>query len=602
MSKLKNQRLSIDALIGSLVSRLRSYGFCLFVSLSLFYSALVLQESHKAVCSVVQAKLDSFAGPLARELTLGEVNTSNAIFAKLKQDIVQLGVSANLKLTPKNETLGADKNVQCQAYILKTNIQYPLHFGGVNLGSISGSITYFSITQWGLTLALIFLIFTISLKIVGLQLTKKLKSMVIDPIRLLSEDKILSPDVNFPVEVLEIQENILQLKAKILEKERLNFSLIKTQELTHLAEQVSHDIRSPLAALGVVEQDLEGLSEEKRILIRSAIRRIRDIANNLLESNRATARQEKAAVTQELFSIELIPVFIDSMISEKRLQFKSKPEIEIESVCHSNFLSNFSPNFYGIFAKIQPTEFKRVLSNLINNSVEALNKQGRIEVNLSAKAHELVIRIRDSGRGIPSDILPRLMQRGETYGKKEGTGLGLFHAKTTLESWGGGIEISSHPPEGTTVTLRLPQAEPPPWFVSSIVIKPESSIAILDDDPSIHQVWKSRFRPLELSNRHITVNHFSTPNELEKWLTTNPIIWDQTLYLIDYELIGQSLTGLDIIHRQGIQNQSILVTSRFDDPAIRERAEKLGVRLIPKGLAPYVPISVDSRLNQLSPL
>ena len=62
---------------------------------------------------------------------------------------------------------------------------------------------------------------------------------------------------------------------------------------------------------------------------------------------------------------------------------------------------------------------------------------------------------------------------------------------------------------------------------------------------------------------------------------------------MDYELLGQSKTGLDLIEFHQLQNRAILVTSRYDEKPILERCNKIGVKLIPKGMAPLVPIQIQ---------
>jgi hypothetical protein len=67
-----------------------------------------------------------------------------------------------------------------------------------------------------------------------------------------------------------------------------------------------------------------------------------------------------------------------------------------------------------------------------------------------------------------------------------------------------------------------------------------------------------------------------------------------TLFLIDYELIGESETGISIIERLGIKDQSILVTSHFEETSLREACEKLRIKLIPKGMAALAPIRIQT--------
>ena len=77
-------------------------------------------------------------------------------------------------------------------------------------------------------------------------------------------------------------------------------------------------------------------------------------------------------------------------------------------------------------------------------------------------------------------------------------------------------------------------------------------------------------------------------------MTNQPSHTDE---LVGYELIGFSESGLDLISRLGISEQSILVTSRFEEDGIRKKCADLRVPLIPKGLAGFIPIEIISNLD-----
>lgn len=357
----------------------------------------------------------------------------------------------------------------------------------------------------------------------------------------------------------------------------------KEAALAELARQVAHDIRSPLAALEVVSGDVSNLPEDRRTLIRAAIGRIRDIANSLLDKQRAQTGSEAGSGGAPPECL-LLSGLIESLITEKRLQYRSRPGVEIEAWLDA-------PS-YGIFARVQPVEFKRLLSNLINNSVEAFEDgSGSVRVALSARDGEALISVRDNGKGIPLDLLSKLGQRGETYGKSGGSGLGLHHARTSAESWGGSLEIVSAPPRGAMLTVRLPQVQAPDWFVSELVLTAGKAVVILDDDASIHQVWDGRLGGLV--DRSIEIVHVATPGELRRWSKDNPGKARGARYLLDFELIGYEDTGLSLAGELGIGTQAILVTSRYEEAEIMERCRTLGARMIPKGLAGVVPIRVD---------
>ena len=65
---------------------------------------------------------------------------------------------------------------------------------------------------------------------------------------------------------------------------------------------------------------------------------------------------------------------------------------------------------------------------------------------------------------------------------------------------------------GTTAILTLPKCDPPSWFFEDLVLSRNSSVVILDDDDSIHQIWKGRFESLQLDQMGIQLLHFSTPD------------------------------------------------------------------------------------------
>jgi hypothetical protein len=108
----------------------------------------------------------------------------------------------------------------------------------------------------------------------------------------------------------------------------------------------------------------------------------------------------------------------------------------------------------------------------------------------------------------------------------------------------------------------------------------------------IHPIRKSRFPTRKLISFKINY-HFSTPEDLRNF--ENDLGSESsTLYLVDFELRGRDETGLDLIEELGIQKQSILVTSRFEDASVRARCQRLELRLIPKRLAGFVPIALSA--------
>jgi signal transduction histidine kinase len=160
----------------------------------------------------------------------------------------------------------------------------------------------------------------------------------------------------------------------------------KDAEMGRIASQVAHDIRSPVFALEAVLKNVPQLPERQRVIVRHAVNRIRDVANSLLETNRqqptaATAGQP--ATSGKTLETYLLSSLIGPVISEKLLQYESRPGVRIDF--------NLSRDSYGLFGKVQPIEFRRMISNLINNAIEALGEKGSVNLTLTQKAGTIVI-------------------------------------------------------------------------------------------------------------------------------------------------------------------------------------------------------------------
>ena len=375
---------------------------------------------------------------------------------------------------------------------------------------------------------------------------------------------------------------------QVSQREKVESERLKS--LGDLASQVSHDIRSPLAALEMGIRLLEGVPEDLRTLILGASKRISDISNTLLQQYREIVFGTKVTVVpgkgDESSGAYLLVSVLEVLVTEKRLQFRNNLELDLEIMR--------GPDDYGIFVNIQLNEFKRVLSNLINNAVEALEGSGRVTVALerSDELGSVRILVSDTGKGIPPEILERLTKKGETHGKSGGTGLGLYHASEAIRSMGGHLSIQSKLNVGTTVEIVLTKVDTPSWFVPELKLEKSDILVVLDDDQTIHRIWDRRFKDLALTG--VRVQHFSNGKSLEAWFRErSDSEREHLVFAVDYELLGDQSTGLDWIRKLGIRGQSVLVTSRFEEQRVIEGCTALEVRMIPKGAAEFVPIRVS---------
>lgn len=238
----------------------------------------------------------------------------------------------------------------------------------------------------------------------------------------------------------QLHDKVNQIQIQKSEIDEKNKSLIKIGEL---AAQVAHDIRSPVTALDAVFQTLGNeIDPKKKSLIKNAAKRINDIANNLVSNYRENLTQDLSAL--KIDRAVTLNSLIDDIVEEKRLSLDSNHKITLKS-----------PESISIPPKLESSEFQRVISNLINNSIEALDKaQGIVDIELFKKESTIKIVIRDNGKGISKELISKVFEKGIS-GKSKGAGLGLSHAKEYIESIGGSIAIDSIPTKETHITIQL---------------------------------------------------------------------------------------------------------------------------------------------------
>lgn len=433
-------------------------------------------------------------------------------------------------------------------------------------------------------------VFALSM-LVGILLSHWLSRKLISRLNIIREwaNRVISTgDLNLKCvvrgndEVTDLAKSFEHMMASLQANRNAAVEAERTRTLVQLASQVAHDIRSPLTALDVALSitDLSQLPETHRTLLRSAVSRIQDIADNLLKHHRREFQDiPSSGASDEPYSVELIGSLVASIVAETRTQYRARLAVVIEL--------SLPAESYGLFAKVQPGEFKRVLSNIINNAVEAISESGTISIAVRAEKGMIILAVSDTGKGIAAKYLPRVMDRGASFEKHGSSGLGLHHAKTTVENWKGKIGIKSSEGKGTTVSLEIPETEAPSWFVPALEIIPPTTVIIIDDDLSIHHVWEERFAGLPKGS--VTLVHLSMPEDLPAWLSADPG-GGHRLFLIDYEFLGHSETGLDIISKHGIAPQAMLVTSRFEEERITSECIRLNIGLIPKPMAGLIPV------------
>ncbi len=256
-----------------------------------------------------------------------------------------------------------------------------------------------------------------------------------------------------------LEEKVAAQTRDIAEKNvRLETLLKMKSEFLSIA---SHQLRTPLTAIrGLLAMQAEGdfdklpleeLKRQQENMLASA-NRLSNIVNDLLD-----AMELEGGVP----TMTLVPVDLPALL--RAIGAELKPNYDRKGLTFT--VETPTPPVPPVTADAKM--LREALENLIDNAEKYTNKGG-VTVTLSRKNGSAVIAITDTGIGVPKTDLPRLFQkfsRGEksSYQHTDGSGLGLFIAKSIIENLRGTITVES-PGEGkgTTVTVTLPIAQPQP--------------------------------------------------------------------------------------------------------------------------------------------
>ena len=235
-----------------------------------------------------------------------------------------------------------------------------------------------------------------------------------------------------------------------------HFEQSKKKALFDLANQVAHDIRSPLAALQFLEGSLKLDNSNDRNLFSKSLVRVKEIANKLLLNSKApevflNMGSEKTNPLKVDF--EFLKRETELLIAEKKVGLKNPIELKTEFVC-----SIESPEIPLSFQlPFKSVDFSTTLSNLLQNSIDSIEIfPGEVKLQLDVRPKGLALTIEDTGRGIPEFVLEKLGTQHFSFGKPDGNGLGFFQVKGFVENMGGRISVQSHLNRGTQIFIEIP--------------------------------------------------------------------------------------------------------------------------------------------------
>jgi PAS domain S-box-containing protein len=245
-----------------------------------------------------------------------------------------------------------------------------------------------------------------------------------------------------------IQGNLIHIE-DVTEKRSKEARLRRAESLaslTNLAAGVAHEIKNPLGSIGIHLQLIQ-----KKIDGKARIG-AKDIGQYLAVISEEVDRLNRIAV-DFLFAVKPMDTRLEegnlNTVIQELLDFV---RIELEQA-GVKIESDLSPSVPSL--RIDSRFIKQALLNLIKNGVSAMPGGGTLRVQTLRAGDEVMIKLSDTGMGIPEEIMDKIFEPYFTT-KPFGTGLGLTIVFKIIKEHLGDISVSSKPGEGATFTLSLP--------------------------------------------------------------------------------------------------------------------------------------------------
>jgi signal transduction histidine kinase/CheY-like chemotaxis protein len=301
-------------------------------------------------------------------------------------------------------------------------------------------------------------------------------------------------------------------------------ALQQRKQLDNLKDEfistVSHELRTPLTsihgALGLLSSGKAGHVDEKaanllRIASSNTERLVR-LINDILDLE----RMESGRAPLQIRQLSLQEVAAQAVETMRSMAEKLGVELAIGA----------EPSDTAISFDGDPDRIQQVLTNLLSNAIKFSPRGGVIEVLTASDGENLVLQVKDGGRGVPVEKLETIFDRfGQVEAsdarQKGGTGLGLAICRSIVAQHGGTIWAERNDTTGkgpgTTVIVRLPRY----CTAEQMTVLPaasEGSILVVDDDPIVRNVVREHLR-----RNGYTVIETATGEEALEAVTKQPV-------------------------------------------------------------------------------
>ena len=253
----------------------------------------------------------------------------------------------------------------------------------------------------------------------------------------------------------QLQKHRSEIEKRQKALEEINVELKTTNKnYMEMLGFVSHELKNPLASaimgLFTVKDGYIGElnSGQKKSLdsVAKSLNYFKDMIENYLD----LSRLEKGELHAQKSQFRVLEEVVEPVLESLKEQLRQKKMV-IENHIPANAELNADKNLLRI-----------VYDNLLSNAVKYGEENGRIELNYTQDGREVVLNVRNEGKGIPKEKMSMLFKKfsridSPEYVGKKGTGLGLFICKEIIEKQGGKIWAESEQDRWVTFSFTLPK-------------------------------------------------------------------------------------------------------------------------------------------------
>lgn len=361
-------------------------------------------------------------------------------------------------------------------------------------------------------------------------------------------------------EIQHIQQALLQAVA---DARALNQHLISQQSeqvLTEAAYFVLHDVKNYLRDALDKIQAIADLDPSRLQTVRKILEIPQKLTQDSLEEFKFRRQNQLPGFltpTSPTLAIHLAPLgcTLRELIAESESLAQKKGIV---------FRTHLSRIALTRFCHLDSWKLRRVLGNLLDNALTAVEQQTRKEVDMGVHlaGKELEILIKDTGPGLSPQQLQQFQAGEMIYGGLAGSGLGLKVTRALLQAGGGSLD-TLRLEQATFFKVNLPLLPSPPWFFN-LKEEPFSALALLTTHPrTLTQVQAT----LQADPRvHPLFRSVTEASELLAFAREQP----QSLLLIDADWKG-SQDSLSLIASENLKARAVLLVETFPLPPILQQ-------------------------------